>query len=164
MVLVIKEFKFDGDALSADDFAKRHCFEFTLSFTVDKEEEHIFAKFMGWFPISHVVDPKKFDEQHAALKMVFSKRADGFSDILWEGPEPTEVYQHSFMKGGDFIYREEDAFVFNEFFTINPVTLAIVEELRMFVTNAEHTSRSDFAPISINYFAVLLENLSLHWD
>lgn len=141
-------------------------FEFTVQFSVQKDDESFFQRLQKWIPTMYVNDPKVHDEETSKLKMVFVPTPEhkGYSRIDWIGPEVTDDWKRGFIHGLDCLDHKDEVFTFHEFFTITPVTLALVEEIKKFQTNSDHTADSPHATIAPQYFSNLLEALFLFWD
>ena len=159
MSIVVHSLEFDADAKD------KPYFKLAISFTVDNNSKSFFTKFFAWWPVRHITNPAKYEEESEAHKMTFGKkRPDGLTPLKFVGPDRTEVFQSGFIVGYDAIYEEDGKYIFNDVFTTNPVTLAIVEELVKIKENSNHTSDSKFSPTSEAYLAILLECLHLHWN
>jgi hypothetical protein len=147
------------------DSDNKEFFEFTVKFSVASEDEFYFQQLMDWVPVSYVNNPQLHDEEVGKLTMKFIDiPGSSCSQLEFEGPPVTDDWKHGYMRGYDVLNKEDNVFVFHEFFTKTPVSLALAAEITKFQENPDHTASSEFATISVAYFAMLLQCLFLHWD
>lgn len=140
-------------------------FEFTVKFSVSKEDQEWFQNLCEWVPVMYVHDPELHDKEVGKLKMKFiDLPGSRFSKIEFDGPPVTDDWKKGFRHGHNCLSEENGVFTFHEFFTNTPVTQALVAEIKKFEANPDHTADSPFATISACYFSTLLECLFLHWD
>jgi hypothetical protein len=144
-----------------------HFFELTLTFSVKEEDKFWFSPLGEWTPVTYVCDYKVHEEESSKRKIQFVPiypNKDAGSYLQSSGPAMTDDWKKGFMNGADMLVEANGEYTFHEFFTITPVTLSIVEELKKLQANPDHTATSQCAQVPVQYLSSLLQCLTHFWD